>query len=501
VLFSLPTSSAPSSTPSSGATVSSQASSHLAIPAVRASEPRSDSWLVVPVPADRAAGAGALLWMAAAAILALRLIGGWWTAGWIRRRAFAVTDDAALEVAERLRHDLRLSSPVTLLQSPDVEAPVVIGWRTPVLILPTDVGARLSPDMVSALLAHELAHIKRRDYLANVLQSIVELLLCFSPAVSWMSRCIREAREYCCDDVAVEKCGGATHYVHALTTLASLGTVNTARPVMGAAGPRLVSRVRRLLQGEAPPRFSAVRLAVFATVLVTLAVSGVRVTTASASRAARLAGAGESTSPSAQGQDFIPYGFATEQDGSGVDFHVLTSTREAPLERASIRNLTDQPVAGVQFVAAVERWHRGIPRRLPVRLFVSDVVPVSVGAGQTVEVSPKVITEAQIQQIAADNPGARLQLFFGLSAVRYANGAEWSITPNPAALTGSDVFDSSRPQIPRSLITRDAARSEVPFGPCRGTRDRLSSHGARMPIRDEPGRLGRCENGRWVEER
>ena len=463
------------------------------------------------------AGAAAIIWLIGVGVLTVRLAGGYLLARSIRRRAALVEDDAALETARRLAGELHLSSAITLLQSNDVEAPVVIGWRRPALILPADVTERLSPPMLSALLTHELAHIQRRDYLANVLQSIVEVLLFFCPAVTWMSRRIREAREYCCDDVAVEKCGDPKDYVNALATLASLGTVNPAWPVMGAAGPRLITRVRRLLQGDVIPRFSVLRLVGCAVALAILVVSGVRVTIriGVARRRARL--------------------FAVSREASRRCGRTRRPTATSPSRKAQAsswgsrgRRLTfaascvdpqhaNHTVTGVRVVAAVERFMRsGLFRRMPVELFASDMLPVSIAPGETVEIAPRFITAEDLQRLAEAAPDAHLQLFFGLSAVRYANGFEWSITPNAAARSGSDVFKSAPPwllntlfgrgadrppvpQLPRALFARDANRPPVPYGACRDDRDRAYSHGAAAPLVGEPGRSARCEDGRWIE--
>ena len=280
--------------------------------------------------------------------------------------------------------------------------------------------------------------------------------------------------------MAVEKCGDPKDYVNALTTLASLGTVNPAWPVMGAAGPRLITRVRRLLQGDVIPRFSVLRLAGCAVALVILVVSGVRVTSASASRAAGPAVRGEPRSVATLRQDPLPYGYIPKQEGSGVVLGVSRPTADAPLPRASIRNTTNHTVTGVRVVAAVERFMRsGLFRRMPVELFASDMLPVSIAPGETIEIAPRFITAEDLQRLAEAAPDAHLQLFFGLSAVRYANGFEWSITPDSAARSGSDVFKSARPwqlstlfgrdvdrppvpQLPRALFARDANRTPVP---------------------------------------
>jgi hypothetical protein len=393
-----------------------------------------------------------------------------------------------------LRKELHFEPTVRVLQSSTVDAPVVVGWRRPALILP-DEAASLTPDTLTPLLAHELAHIVRRDYVANLCQSIVELLLFFSPAVVWMSRRIREAREFCCDDVAVARCGDAKHYVRALTTLATLGAMNTARPALGAAGPRLITRVRRLLQEEPMPKFNSVRIAALIPLMVLLLFVGMRVSAASAARAPRV-GAGGAIAL----QENVPYGWQPSPEGSGVELEKFVSTAEAPAQSVIVRNISTAPIVGVQFMAAVEQFPATrMAARPPVRLFTSVMLPVSIPAGGTATVSPQVLSAEKLQQVVADAGGARIQFFFGLQRVRFANGFEWTITPNPAATTGADAFNIVRPVYSRDLIARDVTTPEVAFGACRDERNRATSHGGQVPILNEPGKFMRCQNGRWVE--
>ena len=437
----------------------------------------------------------ALIWILGVAVLACRVIGGLWLAYSIAGRAGAVEDTAIATAVSRLRVELNVGRTVRVLESSQVEAPVVIGWRAPALILPQDATERLSPGMVVALLAHEFAHIRRQDFAVNLAQSVVEVLLFFSPLVVWMSRRIRETREFCCDDVAVVRCGDPKHYVDALTSLASLGALNTARPALGATGPRLITRVRRLLQGEAMPTFQRARIIGLASLFVILVVTGMRVSAASAARVPHLVP--PAPSPSLAMQDKIPYGFANEQDGSGVELQRIVSTREEPAQLVTVKNLSNQPVVGLRFVAAVERWTR--VSRMPVKLFVSPVVPVSIPAGQSVEVAPNVLTAAQVQALAGESPGATIQLFFGLQGVSFANGYEWSITANPSTLSGSDALNIPRPVYSRDLITRDGNRPAIAYGACRDEKNRATSHGGRVPILNEPGHFMVCNDGRWIE--
>jgi beta-lactamase regulating signal transducer with metallopeptidase domain len=197
------------------------------------------------VPIDSIAAAGAIAWAAIVVLLTLRLVGGWILTRRLAARARPLRDDTLTRLARDAAIRVGLRQPFELRESPDVDAPVVLRWRRPLLLVPhAALLPRLGADQVSALLVHELAHVRRRDYLVNLFQSVIELPLFFSPAIVWLSRRVREAREFCCDDDAVAQCGDRARYVEALTALAALGAISAGRAAQGIAGPRLITRVR-----------------------------------------------------------------------------------------------------------------------------------------------------------------------------------------------------------------------------------------------------------------
>jgi beta-lactamase regulating signal transducer with metallopeptidase domain len=187
-----------------------------------------------------------LAWLAGVALLTMRLIGGWL---WIQRMkshgAQAVSEELQVSV-RRLSRRLHIGRPVALLQSAGVDVPTVIGWMRPVILLPVSALAGLSTTQVEAILAHELAHIRRHDYLVNLLQTFLETLLFYHPAVWWLSRQIRDERENCCDDLAVSLCGDPVAYARALADLEEHRGA-PAQLVLAASGGALLNRVRRLL--------------------------------------------------------------------------------------------------------------------------------------------------------------------------------------------------------------------------------------------------------------
>ena len=188
------------------------------------------------------------LWLTGVLVFSLRLLGAW---AYVRRLAqvslFPVEASWTPRL-QRLADRLKVSAPVALFESALVQAPLVIGHFKPVILVPLGLLTGLPPEQVEAILAHELAHISRRDYLVNFLLSILETLFFFNPAIWWISAGIRREREYCCDEMAVTACSSSLVYARAL---ASLQERRSSPPVfaMAAAGKRkeLLTRVQCVL--------------------------------------------------------------------------------------------------------------------------------------------------------------------------------------------------------------------------------------------------------------
>jgi len=131
-----------------------------------------------------------------------------------------------------------------------VLVPLVVGWMKPVILLPLGVLMQLPTGQVETILLHELAHIRRHDFLVNLLQSVVETLFFYHPAVRSISRRIREERERVCDDLVVEWCRNPVAYAEALTTFETLRRNSLALAATGDGD--LLARVRRIVAGVEP---------------------------------------------------------------------------------------------------------------------------------------------------------------------------------------------------------------------------------------------------------
>ena len=199
-----------------------------------------------------AALAGA--WMAGVLVLFGRLLAGWLRVQRIRRSATPVSNLVFQGRLSVMALRIGLHKPVRLMESALATGPAVVGFLRPMILFPAAALTGLWPVQVEAILAHELAHIRRHDYLVNLLQSLVETLLFYHPAVWWVSARIREERENCCDDLAVKACAGMASASAGDRTfyagcLADLDDLRPAHPslAMGAAAGSLLGRVQRIL--------------------------------------------------------------------------------------------------------------------------------------------------------------------------------------------------------------------------------------------------------------
>jgi beta-lactamase regulating signal transducer with metallopeptidase domain len=215
----------------------------------------ADGWHVnLPEISRRALPWIVTAWLCGALVFSIRLAGGWAAAAHMRKAGAAhpAPPEWQRKLADlmvRMRH----ARPVRLLVSPLAQAPSVAGWLRPVILMPVGALAGLPAEQIEALLAHELAHIRRHDYVINLLQSLAEALLFYHPSVWWISNEIRAERELCCDDAAVAVCGDALIYARALATVES-ERPSRLRTVMAANGGSLANRIRRLLE---PPQSSS----------------------------------------------------------------------------------------------------------------------------------------------------------------------------------------------------------------------------------------------------
>lgn len=173
------------------------------------------------------------------------------------------------------QHAVRV--PVRWLESVEVASPMLVGWMRPVILFPLGMTVGLPPRQIELLLVHELAHVRRADFLFNLLQLLVETLLFFNPAVRWLSAQVRHERELACDDrVTRSDPDDRTAYARALLAVAEHRQAHGDLAV-AAGGGVLLERVRRIVgEEDSDPRGSGLRAVIVAVVLASLLVLGLR---------------------------------------------------------------------------------------------------------------------------------------------------------------------------------------------------------------------------------
>ena len=188
-----------------------------------------------------------VVWLVGVAVLMVRMAGGLWHVRRLQITSLSTDQSRWQTAATRIASRLGLRVNVHVVESTLVDAPAAVGWLRPVVLLPIAALAHLTPSQVEAILAHELIHIRRHDFVVNLAQSVAETILFFHPGVWWVSSQIRAEREHCCDDVAVQVCGDPVGYASALAELEAWRSRGTTL-ALAATGGSLRSRVQRLLR-------------------------------------------------------------------------------------------------------------------------------------------------------------------------------------------------------------------------------------------------------------
>ena len=192
-------------------------------------------------------------WLAGVCLLSLRPLIGWHATWRLRRVGVSEVPESVSVMLNHLAERLGLRRVTKIFQSSLVRIPCVVGAFKPVILLPASVLIGLSPEQLEAVLAHELAHVRRHDFLVNALQTLAETLLFYHPPIWWLSRRVRQEREHCCDDLAISVCGDVAGYARMLVSIEGL-RARVPQTSMAAGGGSLVERIRRLLPSSEQTR-------------------------------------------------------------------------------------------------------------------------------------------------------------------------------------------------------------------------------------------------------
>lgn len=194
-----------------------------------------------------------LIWFLVILAKSIQLFAGLYAVKRIRNTSTTRAGDYWESRLNALALQFGINQTVGILQSGIAKVPMVVGHFKPLVLIPLGLLNGLSEAEVESILCHELAHIKRRDYLVNILQSFMEVVFFFNPAVLWVSKLIREERESCCDDMAISQTNNKVGYISALISCQEFQQLNP-QYAMAMSGPKdhLVERVKRMVSHRSP---------------------------------------------------------------------------------------------------------------------------------------------------------------------------------------------------------------------------------------------------------
>src|SRR5688572_29127698 len=190
------------------------------------------------------------VWCSGVTLLTARLIVSWALSRSLVRSATRRIPETLQQTFDQLKRTILPERAVRLLVQTRIDSPVVIGWLRPAILIPLSALTGLEENQLIAILAHELAHIRRHDFVVNILQRCAESALFYHPGIWWLSARIRMERENCCDDLAVRFCGSRRLYAQALVNL-ERKRVLAPKLAVAMTGGRLRDRVQRLLGFQA----------------------------------------------------------------------------------------------------------------------------------------------------------------------------------------------------------------------------------------------------------
>ncbi|MCW3806200.1 M56 family metallopeptidase [Plebeiibacterium marinum] len=187
------------------------------------------------------------VWLIGIGLFTVRLLGGLAYNRRLRTLQLLPFEEKWMEKLIEFSNSLNISKVIKAYKSPHTFSPLTLGFMKPIILFPVKAFTGLSEKEIEAIIAHELAHIVRNDYLFNIIQSVIEIVFFYHPAIWTISRCIRDEREHSCDDIAIELTGDKVTYAKALTN-AQIFTYEQENLTMafGTKKSSLLERIKRI---------------------------------------------------------------------------------------------------------------------------------------------------------------------------------------------------------------------------------------------------------------
>jgi len=193
-----------------------------------------------------------VFWLIGMLLFSIRALGGFWQVHQFKTLQISLPDNVWIEKLSELSEKLQMKRSVSLFKSKLIDSPMIIGWIKPVILVPASIFLHMEAKQLETILAHELVHIRRFDYLINFAQSFVEILFFYHPFVWWISAEIRRERECACDDAVIQMLENSQFtYANALANLEEFRQTTkqgVTQIAVAANGGKLMNRIQRIIR-------------------------------------------------------------------------------------------------------------------------------------------------------------------------------------------------------------------------------------------------------------
>lgn len=197
-------------------------------------------------------------WAIGFSIGLLRIASGLWYIGRLRRSSHPVQQEW-MDMVNSISESLNINR-VVMMAEANVSSPMVVGFMKPIILFPIGLLSGLSAEQVETILVHELAHIRRQDYIINLVQSVIETIFFFNPSALLMSAIVREERENCCDDMVIERGVSPIIYVKTLAQLEAVKSSGSLAMAFTGNQNQLLNRIKRIMENSAKNDWGKSRL-------------------------------------------------------------------------------------------------------------------------------------------------------------------------------------------------------------------------------------------------
>ena len=260
-------------------------------------------------------GVVVMTWLSGMLLFLSITAGGLFYTGRIKKLATLSLPQEWQQRIDSVRKKVNLKKNIRVLQSATVSVPMVAGHFKPVILIPLSALSHIPAGQLEAIIAHEMAHIRRNDFLVNILQTIAESVLFFNPATWYLSSLMRKERENCCDDIALKAGYNAFDYARALLSVQNFSQEKYYGQVaiFSKNNNKLLERIKRITAMKSSKTNTLQRIIALVSITLILTGTGIMLSMSSCTTA-NAAGSGQIAENTPRESTKMPARYEVKED-------------------------------------------------------------------------------------------------------------------------------------------------------------------------------------------